>query len=391
MSKQKIGLIVLGVAVLSMFLGVVMTQGPLAPIKVTTDKVQRGKLSNEVFGVGVVEARRSYSLAPTMTSRLSKVLVDQGDRVKAGQLLAEMDAVDLDDRVTSSQQAAERSRYGIQVAEAQLNEAKSRAKTTNATYERYLELRSRGFISQEMLDGKLHEKNAAAAAEEAATASLASARLERSKVHADANGISKLRAQIRLISPVDGLVTSRLAEPGTTVVAGQTIIQVIDPNSMWIKTRVDQKQIGPIQAGLPALIQLRSQPNIAMSGVINRIDLVGDAIAEERIVNVAFAKPQTGAALGELAEVTVKLPDMDNILSIPSAAVKHSKLNEGVWVMQGGRVEFKSVKTGISTLHGRTQILSGLAEGEEVIVYSQQQLQAHTKVKVVSEIVRSTP
>lgn len=391
MSKQKIGLAVLGLAVLSTFLWVVMTQGPLAPIKVTTNKVQFGKLSNEVFGVGVVEARRSYSLAPTMTSRVSKVLVDQGDMVKAGQLLAEMDPVDLDDKVISSQRAAERSSYGIQVAEAQLIEAKSRAKTASATYERYLELHSRGFVSQEMLASKLHEKNAAVAAEAASKASLESAHAEQGKVQADRSGTSKLRAQTRLISPVDGIVTSRLAEPGTTVVAGQTVIQVIDPSSLWIKTRIDQKQIGPIQLGLPALIHLRSQPNTTLPGIINRIDLIGDAITEERIVNVAFAKPQTGAALGELAEVTVKLPDMDNVLSIPSAAVKHSDLNDGVWVIQNGRVQFKSIKTGISTLNGRTQILSGLAEGDEVIVYTQQQLRANAKVKVVAEIIRSTP
>ncbi len=391
MLKQKLGLVVLGLAVIAAFLWVVITQGPLAPIKVTINKVQLGKLSNEVFGVGVVEARRSYSLAPTTTSRINKVLVDQGDRVKAGQLLAEMDAVDLNDRVTSSQQAAERARYGIQVTEAQLNEAKSRAKTANASYERYLELRSRGFVSQEMLDGKLHERNAAAAAEDAATATLASARLELNKVHADASGINKLRAQIRLISPVDGVVTSRLAEPGTTVVAGQTIIQVIDPGSLWIKTRIDQKQVGPIQVGLPAQIQLRSQPNTALAGVIDRIDLIGDAVTEERIVNVTFTKPQTGATLGELAEVTVNLPDMDNVLSIPSAAVKYSNHNEGVWRLHEGHVQFTSVKTGISTLNGRTQLLSGLAKGDEVIVYSQQQLRADAKVKVVTEIVRGKP
>lgn len=381
----------MGVAVLAGFLGVVTTQGPLAPIKVTTDKVQLGTLSNEVFGVGVAEARRSYNLAPTITGRVSKVLVDQGDMVKVGQLLAEMDAVDLNERVIGSQRAAERSSYGIQVAEAQLTEAKSRAKTASATYERYLELHSRGFVSQEMLANKLHDKNAAAAVEAAAEASLASAHAERGKVLADREGTGKLRAQTRLVSPVDGIVISRLAEPGTVVVAGQAVIQVIDPNSVWIKTRVDQKQVGPVQVGLPALIHLRSQPNTPLSGVVSRIDWVGDAITEERIVNVALAPQQQAAALGELAEVTVKLPDVDNAFSIPSAAVKHSNLNDGVWLIQDGRAVFKSVKTGISTLNGRTQILSGLAEGDEVIVYSQRQLRAKEKVKVVAEIVRSTP
>ena len=153
-----------------------------------------------------------------------------------------MDAVDLNDRVISSEQAAERSQYGIRVAEAQLAEAQSRVHTSSATYTRFADLRAGGYVSQEMLDAKLHEKNAALAAVASATAALSSARLDQARTQADASGVGKLRAQTRLLSPVDGIVTARLAEPGVTVVAGQTIIQVIDPGSIWVKTRIDQQQ-----------------------------------------------------------------------------------------------------------------------------------------------------
>jgi len=105
MSKLKIRLIAIAVLVAAGFTWVVTSQGPLAAVKVTLGKASSGLLQNAVFGVGTLEARHSYSLAPTITSRVSRVLVDQGDQVRAGQLLAEMDAVDLNDRVTSSQQA----------------------------------------------------------------------------------------------------------------------------------------------------------------------------------------------------------------------------------------------------------------------------------------------
>ncbi|MEO8332671.1 MAG: efflux RND transporter periplasmic adaptor subunit [Gallionella sp.] len=391
MSKQKIGLTVLGISVLALFAWVVMTQGPLVTIRVTVEKATVGKLNNEVFGVGVVEAKHSYSLSPIMTGRVRKVLVEQGDVVNAGQLLVEMDAVDLDDRVISSQQAAKRTVYGVIVAEAQLSETRSRAKTSVTTYERYFELRSRGFVSQEMLDAKLNEMNAAVAAQDAATASLESARLEQVRAHAEASGINKLRAQIRLLSPVDGIVTDRLIEPGATVVAGQAVIQVVDPDSLWIKTRIDQKQAGPVRVGQTAQILLRSQPNSLLSGIVRRVDLIGDAITEERIVNVAFATQQSAAAVGDLAEVTIKLPDMDRVLSVPTAAVKHVDRDDGVWITNSGHIEFKQVVTGIATLEGRTQIVSGLVEGDEVIVFSQQQLRTNSKVKVVPEIVRGNP
>jgi len=60
-------------------------------------------------------------------------------------------------------------------------------------------------------------------------------------------------------------------------------------------------------------------------------------------------------------------------------------------VVQGGRAQFKAVKSGLSTLEGRTQIVSGLAQGDEVIVYSQQALHAGMKIKAVAEIVKARP
>ena len=391
MSKLKIRLIALGLLLAGVFAWVVTTQGPLAAVKVTIEKVSDGVLTNAVFGVGALEARRSYNLAPTLTSRVSRMLVDQGDQVRAGQLLVEMDAVDLNDRVTSSQQAAERSVYGIRVAEAQLAEAQSRLNTASAAYTRFADLRAGGYVSQEMLDAKLHEKNAAVAALAAASAALSSAQLDQSRTRADASGIVKLRAQTRLLSPVDGIVTARLAEPGVTVVAGQTIIQVIDPGSLWIKTRIEQRQAGLVRVGQSAEIVLRSQPQTVLPGTVKRIEQVGDAITEERMVDVAFAASGLTAVVGELAEVTIKLPQLDHVLSIPTAALKQLDKQEGVWVVQGGRAQFAAVKSGLSTLEGRTQIISGLAEGDEVIVYSQQALRAGMKIKAVAQIVKGKP
>ncbi|MGV8935129.1 MAG: efflux RND transporter periplasmic adaptor subunit [Gallionellaceae bacterium] len=391
MSKLQIKLILLAVVVAGVFGWVVTTQGPLAAIKVTTEKASVGDLSNTVFGIGSIEAKRSYNLAPTITSRVGRVLVDQGDRVKVGQLLAEMDPVDLDMRVLSSQQGAERAVYSIRVAEAQLAEAQSRSKMAQASYERVAGLRTGGYVSQEMLDAKLYEKNAARSAEVAATAALASAHLDQNRVQADASGVGKLRAQTRLISPINGIVTARLAEPGATVAAGQSVIQVVDPGSIWVEARIEQKQVGQVRIGQSVDIVLRSHPQQPIPGTVKRIELIGDTITEERVVNVAFAVPRVVASVGELAEVTIKLSQFEHVLSIPSAALKRHEQQDGVWFLKNKSVQFKAVKAGLSTMGGRTQILDGLSAGDEVIVYSQQALSPGLKVKVVKEIVRSKP
>ena len=231
----------IGVAVLLGWL--VMSQGPLAPAKVTVAKVEQGPLVASTFGIGTVEARRGYALGPTVASRVLRVLVDQGDTVKAGQLVAELDPVDLTDRVTSGELAAERAASTIRAAEAQLAEAQSRAQVAVSGARRYVELRAQGFVSQEATDAKAHEANAAKAGVDAAVAQVTAARRDHERAQADVAGIGKLRTQARLVSPVDGVVSARLVEPGTTVVAGQAVVQVIDPATLWVRARIDQGAI----------------------------------------------------------------------------------------------------------------------------------------------------
>lgn len=73
--------------------------GPLAPIQVTVGQVDEGSVLPQRFGIGTVEAQRSWSLGPTATARLRSLAVDVGDRVQAGQVLAELDQVDFDERL----------------------------------------------------------------------------------------------------------------------------------------------------------------------------------------------------------------------------------------------------------------------------------------------------
>jgi multidrug efflux pump subunit AcrA (membrane-fusion protein) len=94
------------------------------------------------------------------------------------------------------------------------------------------------------------------------------------------------------------------------------------------------------------------------------------------------------ASLGEYAEVTIVLPVMKQVRSIPSAAVKTVSGQTGVWILQDGEVRFRPVRIGLATLDGRSQILEGLDDGETVIVHSQQSLREGLTVKVVPALVR---
>src|SRR3989339_2285539 len=99
-----------GVALLLALIWVALKSGPLAPIQVTVTQVAKGEVSPALFGIGTVEARRAYLIGPTAAGRVGHVLVDVGDTVQAGQLLAEMDPVDIDRRVNSAAAAGARAK-----------------------------------------------------------------------------------------------------------------------------------------------------------------------------------------------------------------------------------------------------------------------------------------
>jgi len=388
---RKAALVAAGIGSALLLGWLVTSQGPLAAVKVTLAKVERGPLVARTFGIGTIEARRSHALGPTIASRVLHVLVDQGDAVKAGQLVAELDPVDLTDRVTSGELAVERAASAARAAEAQLAEAQSRAQVATSVARRYLELQSKGFVSQEAVDAKGHEANAAKASVDAAVAQVAAARRDHERAQADVAAIGKLRTQARLMSPVDGVVSARLVEPGTTVVAGQAVVQIIDPATLWVRARIDQGQSGGLRVGQPAEIVLRSDAKRAYRGEVQRVDWVSDAVTEERIVNVGFATRPEGISVGELVEVTIRVAELANTRSVPAAAVKRVDRQDGVWLFNDGRVTFRQAKVGITTLDGRSQILDGLADGDEVVVHSEQALKPDARVKVVNAIIRSAP
>ena len=385
--SRKAVLSVVAVASVLLLAWLATSQGPLAPTTVTLAKVQQGPLLASTFGIGTVEARRSYALAPTMASRVARVLVDQGDAVAAGELLAELDPVDLDDRVASGRFVAQRAASAVRAAQAQLAEAQSRARVAVASARRSAQLRARGFFSQEATDAKQQEANAATAAVDATTAQLTAARRDHERALADVAGVGKLRAQARLMSPVDGIVSARLFEPGSTIVAGQAVLQVIDPASLWVRARIDQGQAGGVRVGQSAEIVLRSDAKRVYPGEVQRVDWLSDSVAEERIVNVGFMAIPDALSIGELVEVTIGTAELPDALWLPAAAVKRVDRKDGVWRIKDGRVTFHPVEVGITTLDGRSQILAGLAAGDEVVVHSEQALQPDAKVRVVVAIV----
>ncbi|ROZ75422.1 efflux RND transporter periplasmic adaptor subunit [Ramlibacter sp. WS9] len=380
-----------GVAVLLAFGWVATTSGPLAPVKVTLTQAATGTVTPSLFGIGTVEARRAYLIGPTVAGRVERVLVDVGDKVKAGQLLAEMDAVDLDARVGSSSAAAARARSAVVTAQAQVHDARSRQALASGEAHRYIDLGKQNFVSSSVVDAKLQLQQSADAQLAAAESVHAGARQDVTRLEAEREGARQQRGNFRLEAPVDGVVTSRDAEPGSTVVAGQAVLKLIDPASLWVTTRFDQSRSAGLRAGLPGRITLRSSGvRGAASGKVVRLDPASDSVTEERIAQVAFDSLPLGVSTGEMAEVLVSLPAVTGALLIPNAALRQRGAQSGVWRRSDGQLRFVSVRTGAEGADGMVQVIEGLKAGDEVVVHSERELSAASRIRVVPALIETT-
>lgn len=379
-SPRTLTLALGALAFIAAFVWLLTTRGPLAPVGVEIASVTRDDLNPGVYGIGTVEARHAYAVGPIQAGRLLRVWVDQGDRVSAGQLLAEMDPVDLRQRGEAAASAVARAGQTAQAAQAQVAEAESRARLAEANSARYQMLVKQKFIAQEMADSRRHEAAAANAALAAARASATGAQRDISRAEAERQGIDQIRNSLKLLSPIAGVVTAREAEPGTTVVAGQAVLRLVDPAALWVRARVDQARAQNVAVGQAAEIVLRSAPGVALPGKVARIELQSDAVTEERLVSVAFDSAPAQLYLGELAEVTIRQPGARGVLSVPRAALAQANNQTGVWLAVNGRARFRPVRIGLQSAE-RSQIVSGLDAGEKVIVYSAKQLDDDMRVR----------
>ena len=361
------------ISLLVLFIYVALRSGPLAPVAVTLTTIESKPLTPSIFGIGTVASRYTYKLGPILTGRVLRIHVNVGDHVKAGSVLAEMDPVDLDARILSQQATLKR-------ADATLKEAKIRQTYARTQMQRYEALFDVHSTSEEIVATKRQDFLVA-------DTSLAAAQEDVVRAHTDLDALLAQRNSLRLIAPVDGIVTLRDIDPGTTVVAGQSVVEMIDPKSIWINVRFDQIATQGLTQGLLAQIVLRSQKDHLFQGHVMRLEPKADSVTEELLAKITFdALPEPLPPLGELVEVTVDLPPLSARAIIPNAAVRKNGQTVGVWEIINENLHFTSIKLGSSDLNGSVQVLEGLKEGSRIVVYSEKALSSKSRIRIVDKI-----
>lgn len=334
-------------------------------VPVTVVAARRDAVPREIRGPGTVQSRFTVDVGTRTSGVLRDVLVDEGDVVRAGQLLATLEDADLQSRAHAARlrkRAAERT---VVAARAVLGQMEARLHLARETFRRSDALYRRGAISVAELDVARAELRLAEASMEEARARIAIREADVQRLEGELSVIEADLSFVRVVAPMDALVVRRNLESGSPVTPGLPVFRLIDPNTMWVATMIDQRVAGEVQLGAPARVELRSGP--ALDGKVARIKRIADLVTRELEVDVEVDLTGLAVAVNEEADVTIFGRTVEGVVVPAEVLVGGAAPGErGVLVVEDGQARFKAITEQLSTRSA--EVVSGLEEGALVLL-----------------------
>jgi HlyD family secretion protein len=324
--------------------------------------VKPTEVQGQVKGPGTVQSKVPVTVSTKITGIVEKLYADQGDRVTKGQLLAELDAAELQAREAASRAARHRAQRELGRTQADAAKAQANLELAQSNYRRDLEVFQPGYISEAAMDTTKAQLRLAESEQIAAQAQVAAQAAQAAQAESEVKASEALLNYTRILAPMDGLITVRQAEVGSTVSPGAPIFQMVDLDTVWVAAWIDASQIAQLQEGQKAAIRLRSGRRY--QGQVARITKEADTVTRELEVNVAFNTLPEPLVIGEEAEVTITTGHQ-KAPAVPLAAIVTREERTGVMVVDDGRLAFRPVTLGLND-GKRTAVLEGLQEGDLV-------------------------
>lgn len=338
----------------------------LAATPVLAHVVQKTEIIAEVLGTGTLEARIKTTISPRLQERLAAVLVDQGDAVRAGQLLARLDDGELKRQVEVSEAAlasAKATADRVRVDEARAQAVQQQAQQD---HKRVTDLLKTQVSSAAEMDKAVEQLRVAESDLLRARAATVEAQHQINTAEKNLAYQQERLGFARLVSPYDGLVTRRDRDPGGVVVPGSSILQIISTNELWISAWVDETAAIRLRTGQVARVRFRSAAETSYPGTVARLGCETDRETREFLVDVRAPELPPNWTIGQRAEVFIATGSQPDALAIPQRFLQWRDAQPGVFIAENGKAVWRELTLG---LRGRelVAVTQGLTAGEKVI------------------------
>jgi HlyD family secretion protein len=355
-------------------------------------KVEKGDLAKSVVATGKVTPITKVEIKSKASGIVKKLLVEYGDTVKKGQLLAQLDKVEIEAQVDQSRAALQAAEANLASSQADFERAKVDAEGPDVPllkreYDRATQMAQEGVVSQTALDDAdrnykmaLNKQNVSKAQVTVLKAKIAQSQAEMARDQANLKQLDEQLSYTDIISPIDGIVLSRDVEMGDAVssilVLGSSATLVMtlgDTSEVYVKGKVDESDIGKVYLGQPARIKVESFKDKTFNGKVTKISPMG--VEKDNVttfeVRVSINNPGGELKAEMTANAEIILDEHKGVLQIPEGAIIYDKDKKASVQVPDPKEKdgMKKVAVNIGISNGaKTEVLSGLKEGDQVVL-----------------------
>lgn len=338
-------------------------EGEASPVEVMVAK--RQAVTRSLAYDGDVEGELEIQVFSRVPDRIEKLLVDVGDKVKQGQLVARI-------RATAIEQAVRQAEAGLVAARAQ--EANVRLE-----YERSQRLFAENALSQQQLDAIRTQFEAVTAQSQQAEAMLKSA-------------MSQV-TDAQITAPITGIVATRNYEEGDMASPALPLFTIVQMNRVCVTFDVAESDIGSLKLGQDAEVRVKSYPERVFKGRVSEISPVLDRMTRMARVEVMLDNPGHVLKPGMFARVEIRIGTIPDVIVLPRyATIEHTSLTQQgtkeiivkhyvAYVVKGDRAEERALDVAYLN-HEIAAVVSGISEGEQVVIVGQYGLRDSARVSL---------
>ena len=363
--------IAIGLVLLALLALIWLNRGAILPaprVKVATVRsVVAGGIGGALSASGSVVAQRQSTLSPRSTGRLDWLGADEGDRVRAGQVVARL-------QHESQEAALGQARARASQARADLEEARSALQLARADEQRQRQLRSQGVNTAHDLDAAVAAREQAEARVNSLTAAIAVADAALTSAEVELE-------QTIVRAPFDGVITARRAEVGEMLSAGAfagqptggAVFVLADFDSLEVEADVSEANLAKARVGAPARVVLDAYPATPYRATVRQIVPTADRQRAIVQVKLRFLEPderilpEMSAQVSFLEEPDAPGPAPPPTLTMPAGAIVRKGERTSAWVVKDGRVARRAIRVGAGN-GGTVAVIEGLQAGETVVV-----------------------
>ncbi|HEX4824827.1 MAG TPA: efflux RND transporter periplasmic adaptor subunit [Candidatus Polarisedimenticolaceae bacterium] len=382
MTKRRkvvwVGVLLAVVVVAAVIVGAAMSRGPKAkPVQMS--KIDRQDLQAKVSANGKIQATKKVDISATVPGQVVQLAVKEGDVVKKGQFLLQLDPANYRASARGSQSSMEALQKELDAAVANLEQAK--ADFTRA---------ERNHAAGILADADLQRAKTAVTSGEA---SILATQHRIEQAHAAVDGSTDTLSKTTIRAPMDGVVTAKRIEEGEVAVIGvqnqpgTVLLTISDMSVVEAEMEIDETSIPSVALGQAARIHIDAYPNQTFDGAVTEVGnspittAVGAAEAIKFKVKVQLKNPPPGIKPGLSVQADILTGFRSKVLTVPLQAMVvrdapatagepkaagPPKEEEGVYVVESGKVVFKAIKTGLLG-ELSIEVVDGIKEGETLV------------------------